>query len=134
MALTQDDFVGAVAKINDLTRRQMIKWKPCTPPNRTSAGQGLFAFSAVSTAASLDATASFEALHDGRVLRITEYEGAGGLLSLGDRVHKYALDVRDQHGNAVFEFPDVAGISDLFKSIQTQELDIEGFIKKLVSG
>ena len=44
------------------------------------------------------------------------------------------MDVRSQDGEVIFEFPDVAGIADLFRSVQTQRVDIEGFIRKLVTG
>jgi hypothetical protein len=125
MALTQDDLVGAVAKLNELTRQQVIRWHACNP-GRTSLGDSLFS-------APYEAKGSFEANHDGRLLRITQYAGSGGLLSMGETFYRYVLDVRDSDGNAIFEFPEVAGISDLFRSIQTQALDIEGFIRKLVN-
>ncbi len=125
MALTEDDFVGAGARLNALTRRQVIKWSPCAPTPRSHAG--------LSTAVEMvTPKLSFEATYDERMLRITQYESFLNPLSPGP--YKYTLDVRDQDGNVTFVFPDVEGISDLFRSVQTQKLDIEGFIKKLVTG
>ncbi|HVC50824.1 MAG TPA: hypothetical protein VND87_02260 [Stellaceae bacterium] len=123
MAVTQDDLVGAVTKLNELTRTQRLKWEPCNPPIQKKAfGLGR-----------LDhlGTKSFQAVHEGRVLRITEY--VSEFAAFGGKSFKYTLDIRDQDGSSVFEFPDVAGISDLFRSVQTQKLDIEGFIRKLVT-
>lgn len=127
MALTQDDFVGAVARLNDLTRRQEIKWLPCAPTPRSHAG-----LSTAITVEIFTPKLSFEATYDERILRITRYESILNPLSPGP--YKYTLDVRDQDGNVTFEFPDLEGISDLFRSVQTQKLDIEGFIRKLVTG
>jgi hypothetical protein len=125
MALTQDDFVGAVARLNDLTRRQVIRWSPCAPTTAPHAG--------LSTAVKMfTPRLSFEATYDDRILRITQYESLSNPLLPGP--YKYTLDMRDQDGNVTFVFPDVEGISDLFRSVQTQKLDIEGFIKKLVTG
>ncbi len=129
MALTKEDFVGAVARLNDLTRLQVIKWTPCNAPQKPPTG---LAAGELLMRGEFEPTYSFEATHDQRILRITQYKALAALLSGG--VYKYSLDVRDQDGNVVFEFPDVEGIGDLFRSVQTQKLDIEGFIKKLVSG
>jgi hypothetical protein len=108
MALTQDDFVTAVVKLNDLTRLQVIKWQPCDPIAKTwGIGQDL-------------AKQSFEATHEDRRLRITQFGAITNLLT-GSEVHRYVLDVRDQEGNIVFQFPEVAGLADLFRSIQTQK-------------
>jgi hypothetical protein len=125
MALTQEDFVGAVARLNDLTRRQVIKWTPCSPPQRNTTSLGELIMRE-------EAEYSFETTYDQRILRITQHKLLGMALSTG-RIYKYSLDVRDHDGNVVFEFPDVEGIADLFRSVQTQKLDIEGFIKRLVS-
>jgi hypothetical protein len=38
MALTKEDFVGAVARLNDLTRLQVIKWTPCNTPQKPATG------------------------------------------------------------------------------------------------
>jgi len=122
MAVTQNDLVGAVTKLNELTRTQRLKWEPCNPPSQKKAfGMEM-----------LDhlGTKSFQAVHEGRILRITEYVSE---FAAFDKSLKYTLDIRDQDGSSVFEFPDVAGISDLFRSVQTQKLDIEGFIRKLVT-
>jgi hypothetical protein len=127
MALTQGDFVGAVARLNDLTRRQLIKWSPCVPTPRSHAG-----VSAAIAVEMFKQKFSFEATYDERILRITQFESLINPLLPGS--YKYTLDVRDQDGSLTFQFPDVEGISDLFRSIQTQKLDIEGFIKKLATG
>jgi hypothetical protein len=129
MALTQDDFVGAIARLNDLTRRQVIKWSPSSPPAREP-DAGPFA-SAVEMLRGSRPKIAYEALYDERILRSTQYESTINPLGPG---YAYTLDVRDEHGNVTFEFPNVEGIGDLFRSVQTQKLDIEGFIKKLVAG
>jgi hypothetical protein len=122
MALTQDDFVSAVTKLNELTRLQLIKWQPCTPiPNDDKLGINV-------------ARNAFEATHEGRKLRITEFEHVVSTILSGRSSKRYVLDVRDQGGMSAFQFPEVAGLADLFRSIETQKLDIEGFIKKLAAG
>jgi hypothetical protein len=131
MALTQDDFVGAVARLNDLTRRQMIKWSPSSPPP-PKPDAGLLA-SAVEMLRAKIPKIAYEALYDKRILRLTQYELAT-INALAPRAYTYILDVRDEDGNMMFEFPNVEGISDLFESVQARQLDIEGFIKKLVAG
>ncbi len=75
---------------------------------------------------------AFEAVYDNRILRITKYEST--MMPLAPDRYTYILDMRDELGNVSFEFPGVEGISDLFRSVQTQGLDIEGFIKKLAAG
>jgi hypothetical protein len=130
MALSQDDFVSAVARLNDLTRRQVIKWLPCSPPMQRPPATIRSAVEAV-TASQWQPKVSFETIYDNRILRITQYESVMSLSSSGP--FRYTLDVRDEDGNTVFEFPAVEGISDLFRSVQTQGLDIEGFIKKLAT-
>jgi hypothetical protein len=134
MTLTQDDFVGAVARLNDLTRRREIKWSPCSAPMpRSQAGpSGAIPTEMLSSFLQSKPKFSFEATYDERILRITQYESM--LNALMAPTYKYILDVRDEDGNVTFVFPDVEGISDLFRSVQTQKLDIEGFIKKLVAG
>jgi hypothetical protein len=129
MALTKEDFVGAVARLNDLTRLQVIKWTPCSTPQKPAAGLTVNEL----LGGPFQAEYSFETTYDQRILRITQYKSSLATL-LSGRVYKYSLDFRDQDGNVVFEFPEVEGIADLFRSVQTQKLDIEGFIKKLVSG
>jgi hypothetical protein len=129
MTLTQDDFVGAVARLNDLTRRQVIKWSLSSPPAREP-DAGPLASAAEMLRASRPKIA-YEARYDERILRVTQYESTINPLGPG---YTYTLDVRDELGNVTFEFPNVEGIRDLFRSVQTQKLDIEGFIKKLVAG
>lgn len=123
MALRQNDFVNAVAKLNELTRQQVIKWRQCvplaTPPRRVS---GFFQ--------SFEPQRSYEAEHDGRRLRITQYHGES---TFGSGTDRYVLEVMDSDGEVTFEFPEVAGIEDLFSSIRMQKIDIEDFIKKLAS-
>ena len=126
MALTQDDFVGAVTKLNELTRQQVIKWLPCNFPSKAPVTKNAFV-------GPYEAKYSYETAYEDRILRITEYV-APGVALIGNVSHKYVLDLRDQDGNVVFEFPDVAGIADLFWSVQTGKVDIEGFIRKLVAG
>jgi hypothetical protein len=66
MALTQDDFVGAVARLNDLTRGQVIKLLPCSAP--TSKPTAAFR----STADMLRIPKlSFETTYEDRTFRIT---------------------------------------------------------------
>lgn len=132
MTLTQDDFVSAVVRLNDLTRRQVIKWTPCSPPAQSTSGPGSAPdLSKILTASIWRSKVSFETTYDGRVLRITQYESPTSGLSGS---YKYSLDLKDPDGNISFEFPTVAGISDLFRSVQTQLLDIEGFVKRLATG
>jgi hypothetical protein len=129
MALKQDDFVRAVAKLNELTRARVIKWtRSDSLPKPRGGGLGL------GIPNSINPKISFQTAHEGRVLRITQYEPPNlqNLLGLGG-AYTYVLDVSDQGSDTAFEFPDVEGISDLFRSAQTQELDIEGFIRNLAS-
>jgi hypothetical protein len=133
MALTQEDFVSAVTRLNDLTRRQVINWSPTSPPVQRS-DAGPLAAAAEMLRGAKKPKIAYEAVYDKRILRITQYESTTNFLnSLIHGPYTYILDVRDEHGNVTFEFPNVEGISDLFGSVQTQRLDIEGFIKKLVA-
>jgi hypothetical protein len=127
MALTQNDFVEAVTKLNDLTRQQIIRWHPCNPPY-TARDQGLLGM----ISSQNEKISSFEAIHDGRIIRITEYANPGTLLT--GLTRRYLLDIRTENGGMGFEFPNVEGLSDLFQSVQAQRLDIEGFIRNLVAG
>jgi hypothetical protein len=124
MALKQDDFVRAVVRLNELTRSGVIKWTRSNSPLSGPPPAGLGPLK-------LTSSISYRAVHEGRVLRITQYLFESSALGAG--AYKYVLEVANEKGNAVFEFPEVQGISDLFNSIQTQELDIESFIKTLAS-
>jgi hypothetical protein len=124
MALKQDDFVRAVVKLNELTRSHVVKW---TRSNSPLGGPQ----SGVPASLELKSSISFQAVHEGRILRITQYEYVSPAWKTG--TYKYILEMMNQEGRTAFEFPDVAGISDLFRSVQTQELDIEEFIKSLTS-
>jgi hypothetical protein len=118
MALTQHDLVSAITKLNELTRQRVIKWQQHLPSaiNRMSR-------------TGLEPKASYETVYDGRVLRLTEYASPGALTL----TNRYVLEVRDHDGNVLFEFPDLLAIPDLFRSIVTQEADLEEFIKKLAT-
>jgi hypothetical protein len=67
MALTKEDFVGAVARLNDLTRLQVIKWTPCNTPQKPATG---LAFNEL-LRGQFQAEYSFETTYDQRILRIT---------------------------------------------------------------
>lgn len=122
MALKQDDLVRAVVKLNERTRSHVIKW---TRSNSPVGGPQ----SGVPSSLELKSSVSFQTVHEGRILRISRYEFESPAWKTG--TYKYILEVVNQEGNTAFEFPEVAGISDLFRSVQTQELDIEEFIKSL---
>jgi hypothetical protein len=125
MALTQDDFVSAVAKLNELTRQQVIKWRPYYPPIAPSTSMAIILLPG-------EKQFSYEATHEGRLLRITQHT-APDRLFIRSYTYRYVLDMRDLEGNVLFEFPNVAGISDLFRTIERQALDLEGFIRELVA-
>jgi len=130
MALTQEDLVAAVTKLNELTQLQVIRWRPCEPPEKISAADQ---FSPMFEPQFIPKH-SYEVIHDQRRLRITQYE-ARSLNPLNPTpIRKYSLEVRDSDGSVAFEFPDLVPVVDLFRSVQTQRLDIEGFIKRLVAG
>src|SRR4051794_490549 len=106
MALTQNDFVNAVTKLNELTRQQVIKWRQCAPPTKLPRRVS-------NVFQTFEPQRSYETEHDGRRLRITQYHDEG---MLGSGVDRYVLEVMDLDGDVTFEFPEVAGIEDLFSS------------------
>lgn len=89
MALTRDDLVGAIAKLNELTRQKAIEWQQCPPPSKPP-------ISANALIGNLEARSSFEATHEDRLLRITEYTVTPTILSTGRSAYRYVLEVMDE--------------------------------------
>ncbi|HVH78183.1 MAG TPA: hypothetical protein VM782_02235 [Stellaceae bacterium] len=127
MTLGKDEVVAAIAKLNDLTRQRIVSWR-VTDPLRLGPSFG----------------AGYQADYEGRRLRIIEYKpprvqgsfigmtsvnAALGLPPQPDRV----LEIVDEDGIPLFEFPKVQGVSDLFESVRAQQADVEGLIKSLLS-
>ena len=124
MTVTQNDFVDAIAKLNDMTRRKILVWKTIDRP-----GDGQI-------------TASYSCVFEGRTLRITEYQRSDTRSEWARKMYdppsgqpkpRYVLEIVDDMGNSIYEFPNVQGISDLFSSVRAQSTDVEGLIRSLLS-
>lgn len=127
MTVSDEDVVTAISRINELTRDQMIKWHPSEKIRLgDSIGYG------------------YQAAYDGRMLRIVEYSpprvrGFFQGTSSHDRLpgatarKEVALEIVDEDGQTLFEFPKVQGVIDLFDTVKLQLLDVEGFIKSLAA-
>jgi hypothetical protein len=127
MSLSSEDFVNAIAKLNDLTRRGLIKWGRAQPVQLAET---------IGTA--------YEAAHEGRRLRLVEYSpprvrgffqgrSAREFVHGATREHELVLEIVDDEGGPVFEFPKVQGISDLLDTVRSKLTDVEGFIRSLAS-
>jgi hypothetical protein len=127
MTVSSDEFVSAIAKLNDLTRRRLIKWERLQP---------------IKLADSIGL--AYDAVYDGRRLRIVEYtpprvRGFFQSAFSADRAYgatpsrDVALEIIDDQGQLVFEFPKVQGTVDLFETVTLQNADIESFIRSLIS-
>jgi hypothetical protein len=130
MSLGKDDFVAAIGNLNDLTRRRIVLWHPATP---VRLGQSL--------------GTGYETDYEGRKLRLVEYnpprvqghyasltvagaiETKLGLPPQRDRV----LEIIDDDGIPLFEFPKVQGVSDLLDTVRAQSADVEGLVKSLMA-
>ena len=115
MTVSSAELVAAVAKMNDLTRRKLIIWSP------VEISGGLV-------------TASYCAPYENSTIRITELR-----LSPADRRYdrnkknSYKLEILDDRGNAIFLFPDIQGISDLFASVRARTGNAEEIIRSLLN-
>ncbi len=111
----------ALAKLNELTQRGLLKWEIVTPPD---------------TRGSSDVV---------EIAYGTEFEGQR--LRIFSRRSKIALDedrfdwserpvlqIVDGGGRPLYEFPTVAGVSDLLESVQYQVSGVGQLIEKLASG
>lgn len=123
MTVSSAELVSAVAKLNDLTRRKLITWSP------VEMGGGEDEQFAVS---------SYCAPYEGSTIRITEYvnQRARRIYNHPRSPHtpaQYKLEILDDRGNAIFVFPSIQGISDLFASIVTRTGNAEQIIRSLLS-
>jgi hypothetical protein len=123
MTVSNAELVSAVAKLNDLTRRKLITWSPV---ETGGGGDARFAVS------------SYCAPYEGSTLRITEYDNkrARILYNHPSSPHKppqYRLEILDDRGNAIFVFPDIQGIGDLFDSIRARTGNVEEIIRSLLN-
>jgi hypothetical protein len=127
MTLSKEDFVSAVTKLNDLTRRGLIKWRRAQPVRLAGS---------VGTA--------YETEHNGQRLRLVAYSpprvrGFYQSSSSNERLYgaaeptEFVVEIVDNEGIPIYEFPKVQGIADLFDTVRYQLADIEEFIKSLVS-
>jgi hypothetical protein len=120
MTVSKDDLVGAIAKLNDLTRRKEIFW---TSPDQATSGR-------------LVDRSSYLAIYEGRKLRVSELRRSPEDRRYDPEVSaRRILEILDDSGNPVYEFPDVQGISDLFASVRAQQadVDVEGLIRSLLT-
>lgn len=127
MTVSNADFVTAIAKLNELTRQRLMKWQS-TQPIRLADSVG----------------SAYETAYQGRRLRIVEYtpprvRGFFQSPHSQERVYGAAppkdvvLEIVDDQGQIIFEFPKVQGITDLFDTIKLQLSDVEDFIKSLIT-
>jgi hypothetical protein len=127
MTLTTEDFVNAVAKLNDLTRHGLIKWHRIPP---------------VGLAGSIGT--AYETKQNGQKLRLVEYSpprvrGSFQSPLSNERVRgaleprEVVVEIVDDQGIPIYEFPKVQGITDLFDTVRYQIAGIEEFIKSLAS-
>lgn len=119
MTVSSAELVAAVAKLNDLTRRKSITWSPA------DTAEGL-------------ATASYCAPYENSTIRITEYDDQRrrAFYDHPRSAHKaplYRLEILDDRGNAIFVFPDIQGISDLFASVRARAGNAEEVIRALLN-
>jgi hypothetical protein len=123
MTVSSAELVSAVAKLNDLTRRKLITWSPV----ETGGGEDV-RFS----------VSSYCAPYEGSTIRIIEYENRYSRLmhdhpSSPHKPPQYRLEILNDRGIAIFVFPDVQGVSDLFSSIRARTGDAEQIIRSLLS-
>jgi hypothetical protein len=131
MSVGKDDFVSAIANLNDLTRRRIVLWHP-TDPVRLAQSLGT----------------GYETEYEGRKLRLVEYNPprvqghflgqiaatAAIASKLGappqaDRV----LEIIEDGGMPLFEFPKIQGITDLMDTVRAQQVDVEGLVRSLMA-
>jgi hypothetical protein len=123
MTVNQDDIVSAIAKLNDLTRRKELTWLPIDPETRRQIqGRGLV-------------KSSYVTQYDDRRLRLSECTIVRPSWSRDDatRDTNYVLEILDDFGDPIYEFPEVQGISDLLASVKGQLANVEGLIRSLLT-
>lgn len=125
MTISDEDFVTAIAKLNDLTRSGQIRWQR-VEDIRLANSVGV----------------AYTAKHEGRNIRIVEYSPPRARGFFTDALSReqlagvvpakeIILEITDDQGHTLFEFPKVQGIADLFDTVRFQLTDVEGFIRSL---
>ena len=131
MSITKENLVQAVANLNEMTRERRIKWHVCESPVGRNA-----------LAAMMRQSYSYCAPYRGRTLRITENRA----VSLTDQIERrspdrepssqnlYSLEILDENGTALYQFPTVQGIADVFQTVRVQLADVDEVINSLLAG
>jgi hypothetical protein len=118
MTVNRDDIVAAISKLNDLTRRKELTWYSVDPETRGQMqGRGIL-------------KASYATQYDDRRLRLNEFSVTRPRWSNDDSPQdtSCALEILDDYGDPIYEFPEVQGISDLLASVKGQLANVEGLI------
>jgi hypothetical protein len=121
MTVGKDEIVEAVAKLNDLTRRKELTWFAVDPDTkRQIKGHGTI-------------KSSYMSQYDDRRLRLSEFSGGRPRWSDEADQDSYVLEILDDYGEPIYEFPEVQGISDLLASVKAQLANVEGLIRSLLT-
>jgi hypothetical protein len=127
----KDKWVDAVAKIIKLTHEDRIKWNSADPPDNLRGGPDRY----------VDIV--FLAKHKDTYLRLYQRHSKVeepmpniGML-LGKKypywTYRTVLEIIDDNGNPLWEFPQVSPLNDLLTSVKYQVSGVKGFIDDILA-
>jgi hypothetical protein len=123
MTISKDEIVSAIAKLNDLTRRKEITWFSVDPETKKQ------------VRSQRTIKSSYITNYEGRTLRLSECVvfQKGWLSDESIETINYMLELLDEYGEPIYEFPEVQGMSDLLASVKGQLANVEGLIRSLLT-
>jgi hypothetical protein len=119
----QDKLLSVIAKLNELTQEGDLKWYAVPNPESLDVGTDK------------KPTAVYETKYKDKRLRI--YREEYKYWYDEDRWEwssKIILAFVDKNNQNAWEFPDVAGLADLYDSVRYQGAGVDQFIKDMLSG
>lgn len=116
-----DKFTKAVARLIELTQKGDIRWERGDPPDFTASGDY--------------AEVVFRAEYDGERLRVFRRRSKVALdEERFDWVETPVLQVLDEDGKSLYQFPHMPALYDLIESVEYQVAGVGPLIEKLASG
>lgn len=113
-----DRWTQAVLKLTKLTRDGKITWAKVATPVKTTEAEA----------------EAFQASYDNqRLLLRRSVSPLALIIGFEKGAHIYSLEIIDQHGGALWTFPRVQALADLYQAVAYYQAGVGAFIDRLLA-
>lgn len=122
--IPNDQWVQVVAKLIEMTQKAELKWKAEPSIKASDAPIGLLMSNSTAP--------GFTSGYKDKRLRIRPYQLTPYSITLRKPSATHLLEIMDDAGQSVWQFPDVPGIRDLFETIRFQQAGVKEFLDDIL--